>query len=244
MLLNSDLELIIEKQLKDEASCVAVSPFNSVPFATLGMSPAIAAATWLEATLAMSVYGPMLNEINKPTIPCRNHLLNVCAPHVPRALALTELNEMPYLFCASGDGLVVSLKLALGNAGQIESSGTRAISLGNLPVQIYAFRNIDTMATMALFCSERACVIRSDRLVVPFKSTVARIAAFGVSDWRNCVVAPHTNQDVAIIACHNEIAFCEIYVDQGIKISSVILNEQPHQFSVCYKLLLLHLAAL
>jgi DNA damage-binding protein 1 len=235
VLLDRNLKTRATKFFLDEMSCVAASPFSSASFAGLGMSSAVAVATWSNAATGISIHTATLKDTNNFVMPWRENLSKVCSPQVVRAITLTDMNEAPYVFCAAGGGLILLFRLSRGNDGLIITTESRAVSLGVQPAQITVFSTQERAATTLLCCSDRGCVIRSQASVAPLECIRARLTAFEViSDWNGCLIAALSgNDDLAIIACLDRLTVCTIDTSRSIKALTVPLGEQAH--CICHE---------
>mmetsp|Transcript_21662 Transcript_21662/g.71688 ORF Transcript_21662/g.71688 Transcript_21662/m.71688 type:complete len:615 (-) Transcript_21662:1056-2900(-) len=242
VLLDCDVEPIASAALDDEASCVALSPSGSASFKDLGMAHATAVSVWSDPVSCVSVYDSILNKIHDPTITWQDKSSNEQTLQFVRALVLSEINEKPYLFCASGDGLVTVYQFACGN-DVVTTTRLRAVSLGVLPARVLILGAFDRMARSVLCFSDRACVVRRG-CASHLQWVVASAKAFGeTTEWRYYIVVPlHKKATTAILACGSQFAICKIDANQGIKVVSVPLAEQPlcichdlqsHLFAVC-----------
>jgi|Transcript_21661 hypothetical protein len=227
VLLDCDVEPIASAALDDEASCVALSPSGSASFKDLGMAHATAVSVWSDPVSCVSVYDSILNKIHDPTITWQDKSSNEQTLQFVRALVLSEINEKPYLFCASGDGLVTVYQFACGN-DVVTTTRLRAVSLGVLPARVLILGAFDRMARSVLCFSDRACVVRRG-CASHLQWVVASAKAFGeTTEWRYYIVVPlHKKATTAILACGSQFAICKIDANQGIKVVSVPLAEQP-----------------
>mmetsp|Transcript_21657 Transcript_21657/g.71647 ORF Transcript_21657/g.71647 Transcript_21657/m.71647 type:complete len:213 (-) Transcript_21657:1700-2338(-) len=125
------------------------------------------------------------------------------------------------------DGLVTVYQFACGN-DVVTTTRLRAVSLGVLPARVLILGAFDRMARSVLCFSDRACVVRRG-CASHLQWVVASAKAFGeTTEWRYYIVVPlHKKATTAILACGSQFAICKIDANQGIKVVSVPLAEQP-----------------
>lgn len=215
VILNQNVEVVASELLPFDVSCLALSPLGLTSFAALGIS-LLAAAMW-SASSIISVYNQDLSEAHQFPIPCADSR-ELHTPTLVRALSFADLSQIPYLFCALSNGLVVSSALARGSDGHMLTNKAQVVRVGVLPARLKSFGD------MLLCQSGCACLIYRK----------GRTCLFHSGNWSSRIVVPCDAEKTIIgIVCRKEISVGHLIDKYALKTapsSHSLLDECQHSY--------------
>lgn len=199
----SDLNECSETQLEYEVACLDISPYHPQ---TADTSSYVAVGLWTDISariLTLPDFQPIVKE-------------KLGIESIPRSILMTSLEEISYLFVASGDGQLFSFKF---NESTGQLSDRKKISLGTQPIVLQTFKTGDSINIFA--ASDRPTVVYSKNQKLLYSNVNLKVCISHLPNMHYLFLSSLEAHHIPF--CEQEVSYMTSFNSESFP-NSIVLN--------------------